>query len=157
MKALILAAGLGTRLRPFTLEHPKALVPVGGVPMLERVLLRLKAEGFDEIVVNVHHFADQIEDFLRANSNFGLKISISDERGSLLDTGAPYSMSFLSWEVITVRFWCIMWISCQTHPWPILWSGMREGAGWPHCSSATGIHRVGYVSARIWNFLAGTT
>lgn len=87
MKALILAAGLGTRLRPFTLEHPKALVPVGGVPMLERVLLRLKAEGFNEIVVNVHHFADQIEEFLRANSNFGLKISISDERGCLLDTG----------------------------------------------------------------------
>lgn len=87
MKAFVLAAGLGTRLKPFTLHHPKALVHVGGVPMLERVLLRLKVEGFDEIVINVHHFAVQIEDFLNANQNFGLKISISDERKELLDTG----------------------------------------------------------------------
>ena len=87
MKAFVLAAGLGTRLRPFTLEHPKALVPVGGVPMLERVLLRLKDEGFDDVTVNVHHFADQIETFLRARDNFGLHINISDERGALLDTG----------------------------------------------------------------------
>lgn len=87
MKAFILAAGLGTRLKPFTLHHPKALVPVGGVPMLERVLLRLKDEGFAEIVVNVHHFADQIEDFLKSNQDFGLNISISDEREELLDTG----------------------------------------------------------------------
>ena len=75
MKAFVLAAGLGTRLRPFTLEHPKALVPVGGVPMLQRVLLRLKGEGFDEVIINVHHFADQIEEFLAANGNFGLRIS----------------------------------------------------------------------------------
>ncbi|MDE6010674.1 MAG: nucleotidyltransferase family protein [Muribaculaceae bacterium] len=87
MKAFVLAAGLGTRLRPFTLEHPKALVPVGGVPMLARVFLRLKDEGFTEIVVNVHHFADQIADFLRANGNFGLDVAISDERDRLLDTG----------------------------------------------------------------------
>lgn len=87
MKAFILAAGLGTRLRPFTLEHPKALVPVGGVPMLERVMLRLRDEGFDEVVVNVHHFAGQIEDFLKANSNFGMRVSVSDERDRLLDTG----------------------------------------------------------------------
>lgn len=87
MKAFVLAAGLGSRLRPFTLEHPKALVPVGGVPMLERVLLRLKDEGFGEVVVNVHHFADQIEDFLKAKDNFGLDIKISDERTALLDTG----------------------------------------------------------------------
>lgn len=87
MKAFVLAAGLGTRLRPFTLEHPKALVPVGGVPMLERVLLRLKEEGFHRVVVNVHHFADQIIDFLKAKENFGLAVSISDERDSLLDTG----------------------------------------------------------------------
>ena len=60
MKAFILAAGLGTRLKPWTLEHPKALVPVNGVPMLERVILRLKEQGFDDITVNVHHFASQI-------------------------------------------------------------------------------------------------
>ena len=87
MRAFILAAGLGTRLRPFTLEHPKALVPVGGEPILAHVIKRLKSEGGTEIVVNVHHFADQIEEYLAANSNFGLTISISDERRQLLDTG----------------------------------------------------------------------
>ena len=60
MKAFILAAGLGTRLRPWTLSHPKALVPVEGVPMLQRVIERLIAEGFNNITVNVHHFAEQI-------------------------------------------------------------------------------------------------
>lgn len=86
MKAFILAAGLGTRLKPWTLEHPKALVPVGGVPMLERVILRLKEEGFNRLVVNVHHFADQIVDFL-ASRDFGVDIAISDETAQLLDTG----------------------------------------------------------------------
>lgn len=86
MKAFILAAGLGTRLRPWTLEHPKALVPVQGVPMLERVIRRLAAEGFDDITVNVHHFASQIEEFL-ARRDFGVNINVSDERSALLDTG----------------------------------------------------------------------
>jgi len=86
MKAFILAAGLGTRLRPFTLSHPKALVPVGGVPMLERVLERLRAEGFTRVVVNVHHFASQITDFL-ASRDFGLEIRVSDETSRLLNTG----------------------------------------------------------------------
>lgn len=86
MKAMILAAGLGTRLKPWTLEHPKALVPVGGVPMLERVILRLRSEGFDKIVVNVHHFAEQIVEFLQHN-DFGIEIKVSDERGQLLETG----------------------------------------------------------------------
>ena len=86
MKALILAAGLGTRLRPWTLSHPKALVPVGGVPMLERVILRLREEGFDNIIVNVHHFGDQIIDFL-SGRDYGVDIAVSDERDLLLDTG----------------------------------------------------------------------
>ncbi|MDE5645751.1 MAG: NTP transferase domain-containing protein [Muribaculaceae bacterium] len=86
MKAFILAAGLGTRLRPWTLEHPKALVPVGGVPMLERVILRMRDQGFDDITVNVHHFADQIVDFLNTR-DFGVSIHVSDERERLLDTG----------------------------------------------------------------------
>ena len=77
MKAMILAAGLGTRLRPWTLEHPKALVPVGGVPMLERVIAGLRDQGFGDIVVNVHHFASQITDFL-ASRDFGVKIKVSD-------------------------------------------------------------------------------
>ena len=87
MKALVFAAGLGTRLRPLTDHQPKALVPVGGVPMLERVIGRLKAAGFDEITVNVHHFGQQIIDFLQAKQNFGLTIHVSDERNQLLDTG----------------------------------------------------------------------
>ena len=86
MKAFILAAGLGTRLRPWTLSHPKALVPVAGVPMLERVILNLKKQGFTHIVVNVHHFASQIVDFLNAR-DFGVEISVSDESGQLMDTG----------------------------------------------------------------------
>lgn len=86
MKAFILAAGLGTRLKPWTLEHPKALVPVNGVPMLERVILRVKEQGFDDITVNVHHFAGQIKEFLEAH-DYGVRIRISDESDLLLDTG----------------------------------------------------------------------
>lgn len=84
---MILAAGLGTRLKPWTLEHPKALVPVAGVPMLERVIGRLRSEGFDRIVINIHHFGEQIIDFINAGHFGDLSINISDERGKLLDTG----------------------------------------------------------------------
>lgn len=84
---MVFAAGLGTRLKPFTLTHPKALVEVGGEPMLKRVLLKLRDAGISEIVVNVHHFASQIIDYLRNNNNFGLDLHISDETGLLLDTG----------------------------------------------------------------------
>lgn len=87
MKALIFAAGLGTRLRPLTDNKPKALVPVAGTPMLERVIIRLKEAGFDDITVNIHHFGQQIIDFLQAHNNFGVNIHISDERDELLDTG----------------------------------------------------------------------
>ncbi len=86
MKAFILAAGFGTRLKPWTLEHPKALVPVHGVPMLRRVIDKLNASGFDSLTVNVHHFADQIIDFLKGE---GLEeqVKVSDESASILDTG----------------------------------------------------------------------
>jgi len=87
MKALILAAGLGTRLKPLTDEVPKALVSVGGAPMLERSLKFLAGQGVTEFIVNVHHFADKVEDFLARNSSFGLKVAISDERSMLLETG----------------------------------------------------------------------
>lgn len=87
MKAMIFAAGLGSRLKPLTDTMPKALVPIAGRPMLEHVILKLKAAGFTEIVINIHHFGEQIIDFLQANENFGLSIHISDERGQLLDTG----------------------------------------------------------------------
>ena len=87
MKAMIFAAGLGTRLKPLTDNLPKALVPIAGKPLLEWVILKLKAAGFDEIIVNVHHFSDQIIDFLKQNNNFGIRIEVSDERNQLLDTG----------------------------------------------------------------------
>ena len=84
---MIFAAGLGTRLKPLTDHMPKALVPVAGKPMLEHVILKLIASGFDEIVINVHHFAEQIIQFIQANDNFGITIHISDETEMLLDTG----------------------------------------------------------------------
>lgn len=87
MKAMIFAAGLGTRLRPLTDNMPKALVPVAGTPMLERVILRLKEAGFHDITVNIHHFGEQITGFLHAHDNFGVHIHLSDERDMLLDTG----------------------------------------------------------------------
>ena len=87
MKALVFAAGLGTRLRPITDHMPKALVPVAGVPMLERVIRKLSAQGCDSFVVNVHHFASQIEDFLAEKGNFGLPIAISEELEEPLETG----------------------------------------------------------------------
>lgn len=87
MKALIFAAGLGTRLGTITQTMPKALVEVGGEPMLKRVILKLKDSDIRQIVVNVHHYADKIIDYLKSNDNFGLDISVSDERDALLDTG----------------------------------------------------------------------
>lgn len=85
MKAMILAAGMGTRLRPLTNDRPKALVEVGGRPMLEIALTRLQAFGIREVIINVHHFADKIIDYLKIN-NFGMRIEISRE-DVLLDTG----------------------------------------------------------------------
>lgn len=87
MQAMIFAAGLGTRLKPLTDTMPKALVCVAGRPLLEHTVMRLKAAGVERIVVNVHHFASQITDFLSANGNFGMDIRVSDETAALLDTG----------------------------------------------------------------------
>ena len=84
---MIFAAGLGTRLKPLTDTMPKALVRVGGQSLLWHVIQKLKAAGYERIVVNVHHFAQQIVDYLEANDNFGLDIRISDERDGLLETG----------------------------------------------------------------------
>ena len=86
MKAMILAAGLGTRLRPLTNDRPKALVEVAGRTLLEIALTRLRAFGICEVIINVHHFADKVVDYLKANSNFGIRIEISREE-VLLDTG----------------------------------------------------------------------
>lgn len=87
MKAMIFAAGLGTRLKPITDSIPKALVPVAGKTLLEHVIEKLSNEGFDELIINVHHHAQKIIDFLAEHHNFGLHIEISDEREMLLDTG----------------------------------------------------------------------
>ncbi|WP_313567144.1 sugar phosphate nucleotidyltransferase, partial [Empedobacter sp.] len=87
MKAMIFAAGLGTRLKPFTDNHPKALAVVNGKPLLQRNIEYLKSFGINEIVINVHHFADQIIEFLEDNNYFGIEITISDETDQVLETG----------------------------------------------------------------------
>ena len=86
MRAMLFAAGKGTRLRPITDQIPKALVPVAGKPLLAIVIERLRNAGVREIVINIHHFGEQIMDYL-SNNDFGVNISVSDERESLLDTG----------------------------------------------------------------------
>lgn len=91
MKALIFAAGLGTRLKPFTDTMPKALVPVGGKPLLYHVINKLKASGFDEVVINVHHFADSIIEYVHGEDDFGIKVSFSEERDLLRETGGGIS------------------------------------------------------------------
>lgn len=87
MKALIFAAGKGTRLKPFTDHHPKALAKVNGVPLLERNIKYLKGFGITDFVINIHHFGDQIVTFLKENDSFGCKIEVSDESNELLETG----------------------------------------------------------------------
>jgi len=87
MKAMILAAGLGTRLRPLTKNVPKALVEINGRPILEIIILQLKSYGFSDIIINIHHHYNQVIDFLRANDNFDVNVQISDEKDKILDTG----------------------------------------------------------------------
>jgi len=86
MKAMILAAGLGTRLRPLTDDRPKALVEIAGRTLLEITLTRLRAFGVREVIINVHHFADMIVEYLKTNRDFGMRIEVSREE-VLLDTG----------------------------------------------------------------------
>jgi NDP-sugar pyrophosphorylase family protein len=86
MKAMILAAGLGTRLRPLTDHRPKALVEINGRTLLEITLTRLRAFGITEVIINVHHFADRVIDYLKSNKSFGMRIELSREE-VLLDTG----------------------------------------------------------------------
>ena len=87
MKAMIFAAGKGTRLRPLTDNTPKALIKINEIPMIELVIRKLIAFGVNEIIINVHYLANQIINFLNANNNFGIRIEISDETDELLDTG----------------------------------------------------------------------
>ena len=125
MKAMIFAAGLGTRLKPITDTLPKALVPVGGEPLLYHVITKLKAAGYTELVINVHHFADQIREYL-ATHDFGLPISISDETSELLETGGgiahakdlllPTGEPFLIHNVDILSNLDIPWFRSQTRP-----------------------------------------
>ena len=87
MKAMIFAAGMGTRLKPFTDNHPKALARVNGVPLLERNIKYLQSYGINDFVINIHHFGGQILAFLGENDNFGANIEISNESDELLETG----------------------------------------------------------------------
>ena len=87
MKAMIFAAGLGTRLKPLTNDKPKALVTVNGTTLLELTINKLIQHGFNEIIINIHYFGNQIIDFLKSKNNFNISITISDESELLLDTG----------------------------------------------------------------------
>lgn len=86
MRAMVLAAGLGTRLRPLTNDRPKALVEIAGRTLLEITLTRLRSFGVEDVIINTHHFAELMEQYLAAHQNFGMRIAISHE-GVLLDTG----------------------------------------------------------------------
>jgi len=95
MKAMILAAGLGTRLKPLTDSMPKALVEINGKTLLEHSIEHLKFFGVKDVIVNVHHFPDQIISFLKKKKNFGINMEVSDERDQLLDTGGGFKKA--SW------------------------------------------------------------
>lgn len=92
---MILAAGMGTRMKPVTDKKPKALVEWNGVPMLEHIILKLKKHGFTEIIINVHHFANMIVDFVKRNDYYGIRVEFSHERDEPLDTGG--GISHASW------------------------------------------------------------
>lgn len=124
MKAMIFAAGLGTRLKPLTDKLPKALVPVAGKPLIGHVVSKLAAAGVNEAVVNVHHFADMIEDWVSDNQEL-MRISVSDERKMLLETGggilhaAPYLEGcdrFLIHNVDILSDLDIRWFASQIRP-----------------------------------------
>ena len=113
MKAMVLAAGLGTRLRPLTDDRPKALVEIEGRTLLEITLARLREFGIREVIVNVHHFADMVVEYLAAKQNFGMRIEVSRE-DVLLDTGGGLKQA--AWFFLedsadgTSRSCCITWM-----------------------------------------------
>ena len=128
-RALVFAAGLGTRLRPLTDNMPKALVPVGGKPLLWHILMKLKAAGYSEIVINVHHFPDQIIDYISSQlcGDFaGLHISISHERRLLRGTGGGIeyarrfldngTQAFLAHNVDVLTNLSLEWLEGQADP-----------------------------------------
>ena len=125
MKAMIFAAGLGTRLKPITDTMPKALVPVNGQPLLHHVICKLRDAGYDDLVVNVHHFPEQIRQYLQEH-DFGVRISISDESDALLETGGgiaharelilPLDEPFLVHNVDILSNLDLAWFRAQMRP-----------------------------------------
>ena len=138
---MIFAAGLGTRLKPMTNTIPKALVSVGGKPLLQHTIEKLKGAGFDEIIINLHHFPEQIIDFVEANNHFGIRIEYSDEREKLLNTGGAIKKA--SW-FLTITNLClfITWIFCRTS----ILNGSLIATGnskrWPPWFAASGRHHA---------------
>ena len=125
MKALVFAAGLGTRLKPLTDTMPKALIPVGGSPLLKQVMQKLVAAGYDEIVINVHHFADMIREYVAANDGFGAKVAFSSETDLLRETGGGIRHAepllggdapFLVHNVDILSNLDLKWFRAQHHP-----------------------------------------
>ena len=125
MKAMVFAAGLGTRLRPITDTMPKALVPICGWPLLYHTVCKLRDAGYDELVINIHHFPEQIRKYL-ADNDLGVSIKISDESAELLETGGginharelllPLDGPFLVHNVDIVSNLDIAWFRGQTRP-----------------------------------------
>ena len=125
MKALVFAAGLGTRLKPITDTIPKALVPVCGQPLIYYVICKLRDAGYDEIVVNVHHFPEQIHEYL-ATHDLGVSVAVSDESSELLETGGgilhaeplimPCSEPFLVHNVDIISNLNLGWVQRETRP-----------------------------------------
>jgi mannose-1-phosphate guanylyltransferase/phosphomannomutase len=93
MKAMILAAGVGKRMEPLTLDTPKVLLPVGGIPIVEHTILWLKSHGISEIAINVHHLAEKVMDFLGDGSHLGVKIEYSVEERLLGTAGGVKKMA----------------------------------------------------------------
>ncbi len=126
-RAMILAAGLGTRLRPLTDDRPKALVEVAGTPLLDIQLRRLQAYGFQEVTVNVHHFADMVEQHLRWQ-DYGMQIHVSDERDLLRDTGGGllHALPFLGGD--DPIFICNVDVLSNLDPCALMDLHVRSGA-----------------------------
>ena len=120
MKAMVLAAGLGTRLRPLTDARPKALVEVAGQTMLQMTLARLRAFGIHEVIVNAHHFAGMIVDYLKANDNFGMRIEVSREE-ILLDTGGGLKKAAISFWRMPAILMCLSFCTMSMSSAPSTW------------------------------------
>jgi N-acetyl-alpha-D-muramate 1-phosphate uridylyltransferase len=124
---MVFAAGLGTRLRPYTNDRPKALVEVGGIPLLDIHLRRLKYFGFEEVVVNVHHFADMMERHL-AGQDYGLTVHVSDERDELLETGGGLQRAAHFFPGEDPVFICNVDVLSNLNPLELLDVHSRNGA-----------------------------